>query len=96
MKRIGVDHAFDTAIGALLEHHIDFSCHREPIGGKGLVVVLGVWAPGADHARVFWLFGRSRRRAGSSFVRSAHARRAGKGDRRPRREGGDDSRRLSR
>lgn len=45
MKRIGVDHAFDTAIGALLKHHIDFSCHREPIGGKGLVVVLGVWRP---------------------------------------------------
>lgn len=45
MKRIGVHHAFDTAVGALLERHIDFSCHREPLGGKGLVVVLGVWRP---------------------------------------------------
>lgn len=45
MKRIGVNHAFDTAIGALLERHIDFRCEREPLGGKGLVVVLGVWRP---------------------------------------------------
>jgi hypothetical protein len=45
MSLIGVDHAFDAAIGDLLNRGIDFRCHREPAGGKGLVVILGVWRP---------------------------------------------------
>lgn len=45
MRRIGVDRAFDAAIGDLLNRQIDFSCFREPTGGKALVVVLGVWRP---------------------------------------------------
>lgn len=45
MKRIGVDKAFDAAIGDLLRRDIDCKCEREPAGGKGLVVVLGIWRP---------------------------------------------------
>lgn len=45
MRRIGVHHAFDAAVGALLEKGVDFRCAREPHGGKGLIVVLGVWRP---------------------------------------------------
>ena len=45
MRRIGVEAAFDAATGDLLQRGIDFKCHRPPLGGKGLVVVLGVWRP---------------------------------------------------
>lgn len=45
MRRIGVEQSFDAAIGELLSRGVDFNCFREPAGGKGLVVVLGVWRP---------------------------------------------------
>jgi proteasome lid subunit RPN8/RPN11 len=45
MKRIGVDRAFDSVVGQLLAAQVDFHCHREPAGGKGMVVILGVWRP---------------------------------------------------
>jgi hypothetical protein len=45
MRVLGVDQAFDATIGDLLNRGIDFRCHREPAGGKGLVVILGVWRP---------------------------------------------------
>jgi hypothetical protein len=45
MRRIGVDRAFDATVGDLLARGVDFSCYREPMGGKGIVVVLGVWRP---------------------------------------------------
>jgi hypothetical protein len=45
MRRIGVDDAFDVAVGDLLNRGLDFRCHRPPQGGKGMVVVLGVWRP---------------------------------------------------
>ncbi|TXC72139.1 hypothetical protein FSB78_15185 [Sphingomonas ginsenosidivorax] len=45
MKSIGVNHAFDTAVGGLLNRGVDFRCHRPPHGGKAMVVVIGVWRP---------------------------------------------------
>lgn len=45
MTRLGVNEAFDMAIGDLINRGVDFRCEREPVGGKGLVVVLGVWRP---------------------------------------------------
>ena len=44
LGRIGVDTAFDAAVGALFQAECDFKfCHSK--GRKGLVVVLGVWRP---------------------------------------------------
>jgi hypothetical protein len=45
MKTIGVNHAFDAAVGGLLNRGVDFRCHRPPHGGKAMVVVIGVWRP---------------------------------------------------
>lgn len=45
MERMGVEHAFDATLGDLLGRGIDFRCYRPGLGGKGLVVVLGVWRP---------------------------------------------------
>jgi hypothetical protein len=45
MTRIGVNHSFDAVVGDLLNRGLDFRCVREPVGGKGLVVVLGIWRP---------------------------------------------------
>ena len=53
MRRIGVDGAFDAAVGDLLNRDVGFRCHRPPAGGKGLVVVLGVWRPAPIMADFF-------------------------------------------
>ena len=45
MKTIGVDRAFDAAVGDLLTKEVDFRCHRPPLGGKAMVVIVGVWRP---------------------------------------------------
>jgi hypothetical protein len=45
MKAIGVDRAFDAAVGDLLQRGVDFRCLRPPLGGKAMVVIIGVWRP---------------------------------------------------
>jgi hypothetical protein len=45
LRTIGVDHAFDVAVGGLLNAQVDFRCHRPPRGGKGMVVIVGIWRP---------------------------------------------------
>jgi hypothetical protein len=45
MKVIGVDHAFDVAVGELLTKGVDFLCHRPPLGGRAMVAIIGVWRP---------------------------------------------------
>lgn len=45
MKAIGVDRAFDAAVGDLLTRGVDFRCHRPPLGGKAMVAVIGIWRP---------------------------------------------------
>jgi hypothetical protein len=45
LKGIGVDRAFDSAVGQLLTKDVDFRCHCPPLGGKAMVVIIGVWRP---------------------------------------------------
>lgn len=45
MKAIGVDRVFDAAIVDLLHRDVDFRCLRPPLGGKALVVIIGIWRP---------------------------------------------------
>ncbi|OWK32333.1 thiamine biosynthesis protein ThiF [Sphingomonas mucosissima] len=45
MRAIGVDRAFDAAVGDLLTKEVDFRCHRPPLGGRAMVVIIGVWRP---------------------------------------------------
>jgi hypothetical protein len=44
LQRVGVDGAFDAAVGELINKDCDFK-YEHPEGRKGLVVVLGVWRP---------------------------------------------------
>lgn len=53
MKAIGVDRAFDAAVGELLAKDVDFRCHRPPLGGRAMVVVIGVWRPAPIMAAFF-------------------------------------------
>jgi proteasome lid subunit RPN8/RPN11 len=43
MTRIGVSNKFSAVVGDLITRDISFRCKREPQGGKGLIVVLGIW-----------------------------------------------------
>lgn len=45
LEQLGIKHQFDAAVGQLLEKGVDFKTHREPAGGKAMVVVVGVWRP---------------------------------------------------
>ena len=45
LKEIGVDAAYVSAILELQKYHVDFRCHRPPLGGKAMVVIVGVWRP---------------------------------------------------
>lgn len=45
LKRLGLDARLDAALGTLLDAQCDFKFHREPLGAKGFVVVVGVWRP---------------------------------------------------
>jgi hypothetical protein len=45
LKRIGVLEAYESAVGSMLVKDVDFRMNRPPAGGRGLVVILGVWRP---------------------------------------------------
>lgn len=45
MRAIGVDAAFVSAILKLRNNDVDFRCHHPPLGGKAMVVIIGVWRP---------------------------------------------------
>lgn len=53
MKAIGVDHAFDAAVGDLLQRGVDFRCVRPPLFGTAMVVIIGIWRPASIMSAFF-------------------------------------------
>ncbi|WP_296176104.1 ThiF family adenylyltransferase [uncultured Brevundimonas sp.] len=45
LQSLGLEQVYNAALGGLLNSGVDFKFKQEPLGGKGHVLILGVWRP---------------------------------------------------